>query len=128
MKYFFAKQLNITYEEARQLIEEKLKVFGLGIVSEIDIHEKFKEKLGIDFRRYKIIGACSPKHAYAAISNEEHIGLMLPCNIVLQEKGGKLIEISVIDPVASMQAIENNSLGPIASEIRNNLTEFIESL
>jgi len=128
MKYFFAKQLNITYEEARQLIEEKLKVFELGIVSEIDIHEKFKEKLGIDFRRYKIIGACSPKHAYAAISNEEHIGLMLPCNIVLQEKGGKLIEISVIDPVASMQAIENNSLGPIASEIRNNLTEFIESL
>ncbi len=128
MKYFFAKQLNITYEEARQLIEEKLKVFGLGIVSEIDIHEKFKEKLGINFRRYKIIGACSPKHAHAAISNEEHIGLMLPCNVIMQEKGENLVEISVIDPVASMQAVENNSLGPIASEIKNNLTEFIESL
>ena len=128
MKYFVAKQLNKNYDETRQIIEQKLKNYGFGIVSEIDIHEKFREKLGVDFRRYKILGACSPKHAYEAISNEEHIGLMLPCNVVMQEKGKNLVEVSVIDPVASMQAVENKSLEGTATEIRDKLVEFIESL
>ncbi len=128
MKYFFTKQLNKNYDETRQVIEQKLKNYEFGIVSEIDIHEKFREKLGVDFRRYKILGACNPKHAYEAISNEEHIGLMLPCNVVLQEKGENLVEVSVIDPVASMLAVENKSLEGTATEIRNKLVEFIESL
>jgi uncharacterized protein (DUF302 family) len=128
MKYFVAKQLNKNYDETRQIIEQKLKNYGFGIVSEIDIHEKFREKLGVDFRRYKILGACSPKHAYEAISNEEHIGLMLPCNVVMQEKGKNLVEVSVIDPAASMQAVENKSLEGTATEIRDKLVEFIESL
>lgn len=128
MKYYFAKTIYTSFEEARQFIEEKLKTYGFGIVSEIDLHEKFREKLGIDFRKYKILGACSPKHAYAAISGEEHIGLMLPCNVVLQEKDKNQVEISIIDPVASMQAVENPSLAPIASEIRTKLSEIIESL
>lgn len=128
MKYYFSKIITASFEEARQLIEEKLKTFGFGIVSEIDIHEKFREKLGVDFRKYKILGACSPKHAHTAISHEEHIGLMLPCNLVLQEKENDQVEVSVIDPVASMQAVENPSLGTIANEIRNNLILFIKSL
>lgn len=128
MKYYFTKQLKKSFEETRLLVEEKLKNYGFGIVSEIDIHEKFKEKLGLEFKRYKILGACSPKHAYEAISLEEHIGLMLPCNIILQEKGKNFIEVSSIDPVASMQAVENDSLSGIASEIRNKLKEVIESL
>ena len=89
---------------------------------------KKNEKLGIDFRRYKILGACSPKHAHASISGEEHIGLMLPCNVVLQEKDKNQVEVSVIDPVASMQAVENPLLAPVASEIRAKLKEFVESL
>ncbi len=128
MKYYFTKQLKKSFEETRLLVEEKLKNYGFGIVSEIDIHEKFKEKLGLEFKRYKILGACSPKHAYEAISLEEHIGLMLPCNVILQEKGKNFIEVSSIDPVASMQAVENDSLSGIASEIRNKLKEVIESL
>ena len=128
MKYYFAKTVTNSFEETRQLIEEKLKTYGFGIVSEIDLDEKFREKLGIDFRRYKILGACSPKHAHAAISGEEHIGLMLPCNVVLQEKDKNQVEVSVIDPVASMQAVENPLLAPVASEIRAKLKEFVESL
>ena len=128
MDYFFTKQLEKTFEESRGLIEEKLKNYGFVIVSEINIHDKFREKLGINFRRYKIIGACSPEHAYKAISNEEHIGLMLPCNIVLQEKDYNQILVSVIDPIASMKAVENESLAETALEIRKKLIEFIEAL
>ena len=116
------------FNDVRQLVEERLKESGFGIVSEIDIHDKFKEKLGIEFRKYKILGACSPKYAFEAISNEEHIGLMLPCNVVLQEKAANRIEVSVIDPIASMQAVENESLGKTAEEIRKKLMEFIDGL
>ena len=90
--------------------------------------QKFREKLGIEFRRYKILGACSPKHAYLAVTAEEHIGLMLPCNVVMQEKGTDAVEVSVIDPVASMQAVKNPHLEDTASEIRSKLREFLESL
>jgi uncharacterized protein (DUF302 family) len=128
MNYYFTKKLNISYESGREIVEEKLKEKGFGIVSEIDMHDKFKQKLGVDFRRYKIIGACSPKHAYKAVTVEDHIGLMLPCNILIQERGEHSIEISAIDPVASMQAVNNPGLSEMAQEIRNKLKEFIESL
>jgi uncharacterized protein (DUF302 family) len=128
MSYYFTKKLNLSYDAGREIVESKLKETGFGIVSEIDMHAKFKEKLGVDFRRYKIIGACSPKHAYQAASVEDHIGLMLPCNILIQERGDGLIEISAIDPVASMQAVNNPGLEKMAQEIRKKLKEFIEAL
>jgi uncharacterized protein (DUF302 family) len=127
MSYYFSKKLNISYESGRKIIEEKLKKIGFGIVSEIDMHEKFKEKLGVEFRRYKIIGACNPKYAYQAVSSEDKIGLMLPCNIVIQEREENSIEISAIDPVASMQAVNNPELFPLAEEIKSQLKSFIES-
>lgn len=128
MSYYFSKTIQKTYEEAHSYVEEKLKNYGFGIVTELEMHKKFKEKLNIDFRRYKILGACSPKHAYAAISAEEHIGLMLPCNIVIQEKGENTVEVSVIDPIASMQAVKNPSLGATAIEIQKALKDFTDSL
>ncbi|MBN1599000.1 MAG: DUF302 domain-containing protein [Bacteroidales bacterium] len=128
MSYFFSKTVNITFDQGRKTVEEKLKESGLGIVSEIDLDKKFKEKLDVSFRRYKILGACSPAHAYKAVRTEENIGLMLPCNVVIQEKDSNKIDVSVIDPVASMMAIENQELQPVALEIQSKLRKFIESL
>jgi uncharacterized protein (DUF302 family) len=128
MSYYNTKTVNESFSRVRTRIEEALKKQGFGIISEIDMDQKFREKLGIEFRRYKILGACSPKHAYLAVTAEEHIGLMLPCNVVMQEKGTDAVEVSVIDPVASMQAVKNPHLEDIASEIRSKLREFLESL
>lgn len=128
MNYYFSKQVNISYEKARTLVEGQLAKLGFGIVSEIDMHEKFKAKLGVDFRKYKILGACSPKDAYEAVTAEEHIGLMLPCNVVIQEKGNDQVEVSVIDPVASMMAVENKQIIPKAEEIREKLKTFLDNL
>lgn len=128
MKYYFSKTLNKDIVETRNYVEDKLKEIGFGIVSEINMQGKFKEKLNVDFRPYIILGACSPKHAHMAVSAEEHIGLMLPCNVVLQEKSAGSTLVSVIDPIASMQAVQNESLGPVAEEIRSKLEVFVEGL
>jgi len=128
MSYYFSKTLQKTYEEAHPYVEDKLKNFGFGIVTELEMHKKFKEKLNIDFRPYKILGACSPKHAFEAVSTEEHIGLMLPCNIVIQDKGNNEVEVSVIDPIASMQAVNNPGLADTAADIQQKLKDFTESL
>ena len=128
MRYYFVKNVDRSFDDTRKYVEELLKQYGFGVVSEIDLHEKFKAKLGIDFRKYKILGACSPKHAYKAIGSEEHIGLMLPCNLVLQEVNQGETKVSVIDPIASMQAVQNPELESTASEIQGLLKEFIEKL
>jgi uncharacterized protein (DUF302 family) len=128
MSYYFVKNLNRSFDSTREYVEEELMKYGFGIVSEINLHEKFKAKLDIDFRKYKILGACSPKHAHKAISAEEHIGLMLPCNIVLQEVNSKETKVSVIDPIASMQAVQNRALESTASEIQNSLKDFVNNL
>ena len=122
------KNLNRSFDDTRKYVEEQLKQYGFGVVSEIDLHEKFKTRLGVDFRKYKILGACSPKHAHKAISSEEQIGLMLPCNLVLQEINQGETKVSVIDPIASMQAVQNPALESTASEIQRLLKEFIEKL
>ncbi|MBN2523732.1 MAG: DUF302 domain-containing protein [Bacteroidales bacterium] len=128
MSYYFSKTIKKTYEQAQPYVEEKLKMYGFGVVTELEMHKKFKKKLHVDFRPYKILGACSPKHAYEAVTAEEHIGLMLPCNVVIQDKGNDQSEISAIDPIASMQAIHNVSLEKTAAEIRRRLKEFVDSL
>jgi len=128
MSYYYSKTIQKTYEEAHPYVEGKLKNYGFGIVTELEMHKKFKEKLNVDFRPYKILGACSPKHAFEAVSTEEHIGLMLPCNVVIQDKGNNKVEISVIDPIASMQAVNNPGLEKTAFDIQKKLKDFIESL
>jgi uncharacterized protein (DUF302 family) len=127
MKYYFTKVLNLSFEEGVEHVTEELKKEGFGILTQIDVKETLKKKLNIDFRRYLILGACNPPFAYQALEAEDKIGTMLPCNIIVQEtlEG---IEISAIDPVASMAAVENKNLAEVAQVIQAKLKRVIESL
>jgi len=128
MKYYIEKTTNYSFEEALDKTTEELKKEGFGVLSEINIHEKLNEKLGVDFRKYKILGACNPPNAYKALQQENKIGTMLPCNVIVQELENGKIEVAAVDPVASMQAVENQELAGIASDIRSKLQRVIEAL
>jgi len=128
MEYYFTKTVNSSYEDAILAITEALKAEGFGIISEINMHEKLKEKVGVDFKRYKILGSCNPVYAYKALLVEEKIGTMLPCNVIVIEQGQNRIEISAVNPIASMQAITNPALVDIATEIANKLERIIFNL
>ena len=128
MKYYISKKIDATFEQAIDEVKEALAIQGFGVLSEINIHEKLKEKLDVDFRRYTILGACNPVYAYKALQIEDKIGTMLPCNVVIQELSKNEIEVSAIDPIASMMAIENPKLAKIAGEIKHKLERVIESL
>jgi uncharacterized protein (DUF302 family) len=128
MEYYFAKTLNVSFDEAVKLTTEALENEGFGVISEINMHEKLKEKLGVDFKRYKILGACNPPLAYKALQAEEKIGTMLPCNVLVIEQGRNKIEIAAVNPVASMQAITNPALGDVALEVTNKLKRVIDNL
>jgi uncharacterized protein (DUF302 family) len=128
MKYYITKKIDATFEQAIDEVKEALGNEGFGVLSEINIHEKLKDKLNVDFRRYIILGACNPTYAYKALQNEDKIGTMLPCNVIVQELGKNEIEVSAVDPIASMMAIENPKLAKIAGEIKHKLERAIESL
>jgi uncharacterized protein (DUF302 family) len=128
MKYYISKILKASFEQAVEQVTESLKAEGFGVLSEINIHEKLKEKLNVDFRRYRILGACNPAYAYKALQAEDKIGTMLPCNVIVQELGNNEIEVAAIDPMASMMAIENTDLAGIAREIKEKLERVISSL
>ena len=128
MEYYFSKILNVSFDEAVALTNEALKTEGFGVISEINMHEKLKEKLGVDFKRYKILGACNPPYAYKALQAEDKIGTMMPCNVLVIEQGQNKIEIAAVNPIASMQAIKNPTLGEIALEITGKLKKVINSI
>jgi uncharacterized protein (DUF302 family) len=129
MQYYFSKTLNnVSFDEAVAKVTEELKKEGFGVISEINLHEKFKEKLDIDFRKYRILGACNPASAFKALQQEDKIGTMLPCNVIVQQLSDAQIEVAAVDPVASMQAIENANLAAIANEIRSKLEKVIENI
>ena len=128
MKYYFSKTLNDSFEIALQKVTEALKAEGFGILTEIDIKSTLKKKLDVDFYNYKILGACNPPFAYKALLAEDKIGTMLPCNVIVQEKIPGQIEVSAVDPAASMQAIDNKDLQDIATEIGIRLQKVIEAL
>lgn len=128
MEYYFSKTLNTSFEEAVQRTTEVLKTEGFGIISEINIHEKLHEKLGVDFKKYKILGACNPGYAHKALLLEDKIGTMLPCNVVVIDQGNGMTEVSAVNPVASMMAISNNDLASIALEVKEKLKRVIASL
>lgn len=128
MKYYHAKTLkNVSFDEAIQKITDALKEEGFGILTEIDVKETMKKKLDEDFRPYKILGACNPPFAHKALIAEDKIGAMLPCNVIVQQVG-EGIEVAAVDPVASMQAVDNKGLSEIAKEIQSKLKLVIESL
>ena len=128
MSYYFTTELRCTFEEAIAKTEEKLKDNGFGVLTEINVHEKLKEKLDVDFRRYRILGACSPRHAYQALTVENKIGTMLPCNVIVQEHAPDRIEVSAIDPIASMQAVQNPDLADMALEVQALLRKTIREI
>lgn len=128
MKYYISKKLNTSFEQAVQLVTESLKKEGFGVLTEIDIQDKLKEKLNVNFRKYKILGACNPSYAYKALQLEDKVGIMLPCNVIVQELDSNKVEIAAVDPVASMMAIENPNLAGIAGEIKEKLERAIASV
>ena len=128
MDYYFTKMLDASFDETVQRTTDLLKTEGFGIISEINIHEKLNEKLGINFKKYRILGACNPGYAYKALMIEEKIGTMLPCNVIVIDQGNGKTEVSAVNPVASMMAIQNNDLESIALEITDKLKRVIESL
>jgi len=128
MDYYFTKTLATSFDEAIQRVTDALKTEGFGIISEINMHDKFKEKLGIDFKKYRILGACNPGYAYKAVQVEEKIGTMLPCNVIVIDKENGTTEVSAVNPIASMMAIHNPALEPVASEVTDKLRKVIDAL
>lgn len=127
MGYYFAKQIRFSFDEAIARVTEELKKEGFGILTEIDVAATLKQKLNVDFRRYKILGACNPPFAHQALQAEEYIGTMLPCNVIVQEKAGG-VEVAAVDPVASMAGVNNAKLAGIAQEVRARLARVIQNL
>lgn len=127
MSYYFLKQTRMGFEQAIARVTAELKKEGFGILTEIDVAATLKQKLNVDFRRYKILGACNPPFAHQALQAEEYIGTMLPCNVIVQEKAGG-VEVAVVDPVASMAGVDNAKLADIAQEVRARLARAIQNL
>lgn len=129
MSYYFAKTLsNVPFEEALQRVTEALQAEGFGILTEIDVQATLKKKLDVDFRKYRILGACNPPFAYQALQAEDKIGTMLPCNVVVQELSPGQVEVAAIDPVASMMAVDNHRLSEVAELVRKKLQQVVKGL
>jgi uncharacterized protein (DUF302 family) len=126
MSYYFNKILNLSFDKAIARLTEELKKEGFGILTDIDVKATLKKKLDVEFRKYTILGACNPPFAYKALQAEDKIGTMLPCNVIVQEIAEGQIEVAAIDPLASMQAVENPALREIATEISNKLKTVID--
>jgi len=127
MSYYFAKSLDLPFDQAVDKTVAALKAKGFGVLTKIDVQATLKEKIGAEFRPYVILGACNPKFAHQALQAEDKIGTMLPCNVIVQQRDGKT-EVAAIDPVASMQAVDNAALAPIADQVRAQLKSAIEGL
>jgi uncharacterized protein (DUF302 family) len=127
MDYYYSKTVRKGFDEAVSRIKKALKNEGFGILTEIDVSDTLKKKLDVEFRNYRILGACNPPFAYRALQAEDKIGTMLPCNVVVQEKGDGAVELAAVNPVASMQAIDNPDLREIADAIGQKLNKIIQN-
>lgn len=128
MSYYFSKTLAVTFEEAIERAKEELKKEGFGVLTEIDVRQTLKKKLDVDFRNYRILGACNPPFAHKALQAEDKIGTMLPCNVIVQELDAGGVEVAAVDPLKSMQAIDNPSLGEVALQVQQKLQQVISRL
>jgi uncharacterized protein (DUF302 family) len=126
--YYFTTTVNCSYEEAIERVTERLRGEGFGVLTEIDVQATLKKKIDVDFRKYKILGACNPTFAHKALLAEDKIGLMLPCNVIVQETDDGVVEVSAVNPPASMASVENQSLAPIADEVSAKLKRVISGL
>ncbi len=128
MNYHFSKILNEDFDTAIEKVTDELKKEGFGVLTQIDVQDTLKKKLDVDFRKYKILGACNPKFAHEALLAEDMIGTMLPCNVIVQESEYGKVEVSAVDPVASMIAINNDALDNVAMQVREKLSRVIDNL
>ena len=128
MKYYFSKTVTLSFEDAIEKVIAELKKEGFGVLTDIDVKQTLKKKLDVDFKKYRILGACNPPFAYKALQVEDKIGTMLPCNVIVQEIDEGHVEVAAIDPVASMQAIANPALKDVAEKVRGKLKKVIENI
>lgn len=128
MSYYFSKTVDFSFDEAVAKVTADLKKEGFGILTEIDVKQTLKEKLNVDFRRYRILGACNPPFAYKALQAEDWIGLLMPCNVVVQERPDGTVEVAAVDPLASMSAVDSPALRDLAGEVREKLRSVVDSL
>ncbi|MEZ5103102.1 MAG: DUF302 domain-containing protein [Draconibacterium sp.] len=129
MNYYISKTVsNVGFDEAVLKVTEELKKEGFGVLSEININEALKKRLDVDFKKYKILGACNPQFAYKALTAEDKIGVFLPCNVVVEEHENGEVEVSAVDPVASMISVKNETLGSLAAEVKQMLVRVIDNL
>ncbi len=127
MGYYLSKTLNTSFNAAVERVTEELKKEGFGVLTDIDVKETLKKKLNVDFRKYRILGACNPPFAYQALLAEDKIGILLPCNVIVQETG-RGVEVAAVDPTSSMQVVGNPKLEGVAEQVRAKLRAVIDSL
>ena len=125
MNYYISKKVDYSFDDAIIRVTDELKEEGFGVLTEIDVKETLKKKLDVDFKKYRILGACNPGFAHQALQKEDKIGTMLPCNVIVEEHEDGSVEISAVDPLASMQAVENDDLAAIATQVRDRLAKVI---
>lgn len=128
MSYYFSKVLKLSFEDTIEKVKASLQEQGFGVITEIDVKETLKEKINVDFRRYQILGACNPSIAYQALQKEDKLGIMLPCNVIVQELQTGNVEVAAVDPVASMKSIENPSLLTIATQVQESMKKVLRDL
>ena len=128
MSYYFSRKVKGSFEEVEKRVRRSLGEEGFGVLTEIDVKETLKKKMEVDFRKYKILGACNPAFAYKALQEEDKIGTMLPCNVIIQEAGSDEVEVAAIDPIASMQAVKNEALQPVAEQVQWKLKKVVHSI
>lgn len=128
MSYYFSKTVPYDFDTAIDKVTDELKKEGFGVLTQIDVQDTLKKKLDVDFRKYRILGACNPNFAHQALKAEDKIGAMLPCNVIVQEHDNKNVEVSAVDPVASMMAVKNDALGGVAMQVREKLSRVIDNL
>lgn len=126
MRYYIARRSRNSFEQTLEHVHEALAEEGFGVLTEIDVTATLKKKLDVNFRNYRILGACNPPFAYEALQNEDKIGTMLPCNVVVQQTSTDEVEVAAIDPLVSMQAVENPSLKSIAEAVREKLVKVVD--
>lgn len=128
MAYYFSKTLSRSFDEAVEKVTAALSAEGFGVISEVDLHEKIKYKLGVDFKKYRILGACNPAYSYRALQAEDKVGVMLPCNVLVIEQGENEIEIAAVNPTDAMMAVHNDVVAEVAAKVGEHLQKALERL
>ena len=128
MSYYISKISKVGFEETLIKVEEELKAEGFGVLTEIDVQTTLKKKLDVDFKKYKILGACNPSLAHKALTSEDKVGVLLPCNVIVEENADGQVEVAAVNPMVAMQSVENESLAGVAQTVTEKLQKVIDNI